>query len=133
MFNTQSSSFLRRVLLADALTSFGTGLLLTLDAGFLAPLLGLPSALLREAGLILLPFAALVAYVGTREQVSPRWVWAVILGNALWVVDSIALLLSGWVTPNLAGTAFVAAQALAVAVLAELEYVGLRKNTALAV
>ncbi|HJV80841.1 hypothetical protein [Noviherbaspirillum sp.] len=132
MFNTQSSSFLRRVLLADALTSFGTGLLLTLDAGFLAPLLGLPSALLRAAGLILLPFAALVAYVGTREPVSPHWVWAVILGNALWVIDSIALLLSGWITPTLAGMAFVATQALAVAVLAELEYVGLRKNVALA-
>ena len=38
----------------------------------------------------------------------------------------IALLLSGWVSPNLLGEAFVLAQAIVVAVLAELEYFGSR-------
>ncbi|HJV74524.1 MAG TPA: hypothetical protein VJ654_09905 [Noviherbaspirillum sp.] len=80
------------------------------------------------AGIILLPFAALVAYIATRAQLSRGWVWAVVIANALWVIDSIVLLLSGWVSPSLLGQAFVLAQALVVAVLAELEYVGLQKS-----
>jgi hypothetical protein len=44
----------------------------------------------------------------------------VISGNAAWTVASIALLLSGTVTPNLLGEAFVGIQAIAVGALAEL-------------
>ena len=127
MFATSSSDFLRRVLMTDALATAATGLLLALGAGHLSPLFGLPLVLLREAGIVLLPFAALVAYVATRAQLSRRWVWAIIICNALWVADSIVLLMSGWVSPTLIGQIFVMAQALVVALLAELEYFGLRK------
>jgi hypothetical protein len=37
-------------------------------------------------------------------------------------------LFSGWVTPNLLGEAAVAMQAIAVAMFAELQYVGLRRS-----
>lgn len=47
------ASFLQRVLLADALISGATGLVLLLGASFLAGLLELPEALLRSAGLLL--------------------------------------------------------------------------------
>jgi hypothetical protein len=53
----------------------------------------------------------------------------VIALNALWVIDSVALLFTGWVQPALFGYAFVLAQAAAVAVLAELEYLGLQRAT----
>jgi len=122
------SPFLRRALLADALISGATGLLMLIGANVLASILGLPEALLRYAGLVLLPYGALVAYVATREQLR-RWaVWAVIIANAIWAVDSIILLLSGWLTPNALGYAFIIFQALVVAAFAEIQYIGLRRS-----
>jgi hypothetical protein len=53
----------------------------------------------------------------------------VIAGNAAWTLASIALLFSAAVTPNILGEAFVVAQAIATGVLAELQYIGLRKSS----
>ncbi len=118
---------------ADAATCVATGLLLMFGSGLLEQYLGLPAGLLRYAGLSLLPFAALLVYLAARENLSPGAVWAVIVLNALWTVDSVLLLLTGWVSPTELGYAFVVAQALGVAVLAGLEYVGLRKAETAAV
>jgi hypothetical protein len=93
----------------------------------------LPAQLLSEAGLVLLPFAAFVGYVASRAMPARFAVWAIIVLNVIWVVDSIVLLFTGWVAPNALGYAFVVAQALVVAALADLEYVGLKKSAALAV
>jgi hypothetical protein len=49
-----SSLFLRRALLADAVFSGVSAVVMTLDAGALAPFLNLPEALLRETGLFLM-------------------------------------------------------------------------------
>ena len=121
---------LRRVLLADALVSGATGLLMFGGAGFLASLLDLPQPLLSYAGLVLLLYGALVAWVGTRENLQRPAVWTVILANALWTVDSIVLLLSGWVAPNALGFAFVIAQALVVALFAVMQSSGIRRMSA---
>ena len=128
----QTSTFLRRVLFADAATCAGTGLLLTLGAGALASFLGLPAGLMRYAGLSLLPFAALLVYLASRERLSPPAVWAVIFLNALWTLDSFLLLLAGWVAPTGLGSAFVVLQAVGVAAFAGLEYLGLRKAAGVA-
>ncbi len=56
---------------------------------------------------------------------------AVIALNAGWVAASLLLLLAGWVEPNGLGYAFILGQAGAVAVLAEMQYVGLRRSKAL--
>jgi hypothetical protein len=122
----RSPNFLRAVLMIDAAVSGGTGLLLALGGGLLEPWIGVPATLTRGAGVSLLPFAALVAYVATRPTLSQPAIWAVVVYNALWAIDSFALMLSGWIAPTLLGYAFIAAQALAVALLAELQYVGLR-------
>jgi hypothetical protein len=128
MLSIKSSPLLRRVLLADAACSAGMGVaMLTLTSTF-ADLLNLPVALLSEAGLVLLPFAAFVAYLGTREQPARMGVWAVIALNIVWTVDSILLLVAGWVEPNALGYAFIIAQAAAVGLFAELEFMGLRKS-----
>ena len=124
------TTFLRRVLIADAAASAATGLLMLSAADPLEQWLALPAGLLRTAGASLLPFAAIVAWLGLRETISRAGVWEVIALNMIWVVDSVALLFTSWVQPALLGYAFVAAQAAAVAVLAELEYVGLRRATA---
>ena len=133
MSRFSTSSFLRRVLLADAATSCASGLLMTLAAAPLENMLGISSTLLLYAGLSLLPFAALVAYLATRRNLSRPAVWAVIALNALWAADSLLLLAGGWVGPTAFGYVFVIAQALVVAGFAEFEYVGLRKSPATAV
>ena len=122
-------TFLRRVLIADAIASAATGLLMLVGAAPLEQWLALPAGLLRTAGASLIPFAALVAWLALRETVSRAGVWMVIALNVIWVVDSVALLFTGWVQPAMLGYAFVLFQAAAVAVLAELEYMGLRRAT----
>lgn len=125
-------TFLRYALLADAVVSGATGLLLIAGADLLAGLLGLPVALMREAGLLLVPYVALVAFVGTREAISRPAVQAIIALNVLWVAGSIGLLTSGFVAPTMLGTAFVIAQAVAVGAFAELQFIGLRRAQATA-
>jgi hypothetical protein len=102
--------------------------MLTLGASALASLLNLPEALLRETGLFLVAYAALVGWLGTRPSTPKPLLWIVIAGNAVWALASMALLFSGWVAPNLLGEAAVAMQAIAVGVFAELQYVGLRRG-----
>src|SRR5882757_9607744 len=122
------SLFLRRAVLADAVFSGVSALLLAFGAGALAPLLDLPEALLRETGLFLIAYTALVGWLGTRQTMPKVLVAIVIAGNIAWTVASIALLFSGAVTPNLLGEAFVVAQAIATGVFAELQYIGLRRS-----
>jgi hypothetical protein len=122
------SLFLRRAILADAIFSGVSALLLTFGAGQLAPWLDLPESLLRETGLFLIAYTTLVGWLGTRQSMPKALVAIVIAGNAAWMLASIALLFSGAVTPNLLGEAFVLAQAIAVGALAELQYIGLRKS-----
>ncbi|MFI8582341.1 hypothetical protein FIV02_23185 [Pseudomonas sp. THAF187a] len=129
----QPNPMLRDALLLDGLLSGVTGLLLVLAAGWLGAFLELPRLLLLVAGSALLPFAALLVWLSNRQQISRQVVWAVIAVNALWVIDSLLVLLIGWLSPNLFGYAFVVAQALAVALLAELQWFGLRHSQAAAI
>ncbi len=124
------STFLRRVLFADAATCIAMALLLALGSGLLDDFLKMPAQFLFYAGLSLFPFAAYLVYLGRRETVASSLVWTVIALNVLWAIDSILILLAGWVEPNAFGYAFIVAQAVSVAVLAELEYLGLRRSDA---
>ena len=127
MSDLTTSPILRRALLLDAVATGATALLLVLGAGLLADLLGLPSALMRVAGLILVPFVGLVAWTASQARPPAGAVWTIILGNAAWVAASLVLLVSGWVAPTALGYAFVIAQALAVGIFAELQVMGLRR------
>ena len=129
----QPTPMLRNALLLDGLLSGVTGLLLVLAAGWLGAFLELPRLLLLVAGSALLPFAALLVWLSNRAEISRQAIWAVIAVNALWVIDSLLVLVIGWVSPNLFGYAFVIAQALAVALLAELQWFGLKQSQAAAV
>jgi hypothetical protein len=121
------NTFLRYALIADAAASGATGLLKIAGAEALTGLLGLPVALMREAGLLLVPYVALVAFVGTRDSIPLGPVKLIVTLNVLWVAASIALLGSGFVAPTVLGSAFVIMQAAAVGTLAVLQLIGLRK------
>jgi hypothetical protein len=124
----RSMSFLRVVLAIDAISSLMMGLGLASTAKMLSAFTLLPPDLLFGAGISLLPFAAFVGFLAMRESPSRVAVWVVIAVNALWVVESVTLLVSNWIAPNLLGSIFIAVQAVAVGVFAELQYMGLRKE-----
>ncbi|HEX7831765.1 MAG TPA: hypothetical protein VF787_19070 [Thermoanaerobaculia bacterium] len=125
-----TSTFLRRILIADAAISGTTGVAMFAGASFLGELLALPVALLRYSGFSLLPFAAVVLYLATRNPLPRIGVWTVIVANFAWVAASIAVLFATNIAPNGFGYAFVIVQALAVAALADMQYFGLRKAAA---
>src|SRR5690606_19100511 len=111
MHTLNASPLLRRALLADGLVGLGTGSLLVLAAGWLAELLSLPRELLLASGWTLLPLGVFLVWLGSCEQINRLLVWAVLAINALWVVDSLLLLIAGWIAPNLLGQVFVIGQA----------------------
>ena len=118
------SRLLRIALLADAAATTATALLLIVFSAPFESLLGLPPAFSRTIGYGLLPYAAIVAYLGTRPQVSRGAVWAVIICNVIWVVDSALLLMGNWIDPTPLGVSFVIAQAVAVAAFADVQFLG---------
>lgn len=128
----QSSRLLRNALALDAAACAGMGLLLAAAAGPLSGLLGFPPAFLRGAGLVLLPCAALLTWFASGTVLPRLAVLAVIGVNILWVADSIAILVMGWFQPTGLGIGFVLAQAAAVAVVTELEVIGLKRSELLA-
>jgi hypothetical protein len=125
---------LRTVLLADAAASGAAGLLMLAGAGVLSGWFGIPAPLLRGAGLVLLPFAALVGWLGRRGGVPRGAVLAVVAANAAWVAASLVVLGGPWFVPTALGTAFVALQAALVAVFAVAQAwaAGLARRTAAA-
>ena len=119
--------FLRRVLLLDAATCLITGSIMLTAGGTAERLLGIPAQLSTALGVVLLVFGAAVAWVGTRAFLMRSAVWAIVLLNALWAIESVLALVFGWLEPNAVGQVLVIGQAIAVAVIAELQYVGLRR------
>ena len=122
----QLTLFLKRVLMLDAVSCLGMGAVLAAAAGALSPLFGLESSLLFGAGAVLIPTGLFILWVGTRAQIRPLFVYLVIAGNLVWVLESL-LLIRGAAGITDLGTAFVVAQAAAVAGLALLEWIGVRR------
>ena len=121
------ATFLRRVLAFDAISCVGMGALMIGGASVAGPLLGVPEALLESAGAALLPFAAFVGWLASREAPPAAGVWAAVAINAIWVIDSLLLAAGTWASPTTLGIIMIVGQALVVATLAELEYVGLQR------
>ena len=122
-----SPRFLRNVLLADAASCLASGAAQLGFTAALARLLNLPSTLLLGTGVFLVVYGAAVAFIATRNPVPRPVVWLLVFGNLGWAVACIALLASSLVTPTGLGMAWVLAQAACVAVLAELQWTGLRR------
>ena len=108
---------LRPVLLFDAATCIAMGALLVAAAAPIAGLTELPVPLLREAGILLFPFALFVLWSARQGGGLP--VRSVAALNLAWVAASFGAIL--WTQPNAFGIAFVAAQALAVGAIAAVQ------------
>lgn len=123
-----NANLLRRAIQLDAVATAAMAALLIAAAAPLSQWLQLPQNLLLGAGLLLVPYVAYLGWLLSRERISAQQAWSVIAINACWVIDSAIVLVGGWVSPNALGMAFVIVQALAVAVFAELQYFGLRRQ-----
>ena len=132
MAHARPADILRTTVLADGVTCAAMGVALIAGSGFVAGLTGLPAGLLFWAGAALLPVALFMFATARAAQPSRAAAWIVIAGNEAWVLASVALLLTGWVEPTALGYAFVLAQAAAVAVLASIEFLALRRMPAAA-
>jgi hypothetical protein len=123
----RSDKFLRLILRLDAATCAATGLLLIIGSGFIEELTQIPANLSFFAGSSLVPIALFIGFTATRPVLASSLVWLIIAGNALWVAASLWLIFAREIAPNTIGYAFIIAQAAAVALLAELEFFGLRR------
>lgn len=122
-----SPAGLRRVLWADALSCAGTAALQLGLTGALSSWLGLSQALLQGSGLVLLAFVALPAWLAL-QAVPPRAALAALVAaNFAWVLGCLLLAFGGAPGVRPLGHAYLLVQAVAVLVLAELQWMGLRR------
>jgi hypothetical protein len=124
------SKLLRLALQLDAVASGALGVLLVIAGPALDDLLRIPMAVLVPVGLFLVAYAASLWSIGARRHVPVPAVWAVIIGNLLWVAASLVVVVAGWWSPSAAGTALVLARAAAVVLFAMLQFLGVRVRAA---
>jgi hypothetical protein len=125
---SDSPRFLRVVLFADSASCLASGALQLVWSHALADLLNLPAALLLGTGWFLAAYGATVAFIATRRPLPQRLIWLLLIGNVAWAVGCAALLASGSFAPTRLGTLWVLAQAACVLVLADLQWLGLRRS-----
>lgn len=130
MSTLASSSLLRFALRLDGVGSLACGALATLAAAPLAAWFQTSAGAVLAVGLFMLAYGLTVFWLGQRPHL-PRWVvLAVIGGNLLWVLESLLLPLLGWISPTPLGWTLLLAQAVGVALFAQLQYSGLRRSVA---
>lgn len=128
MFNLMSSPrFLRAVVWFDASTGVLLGALHLLLTAPLAEWLGLPAGLLQVTGVMLLGYAALAIAIARSEPMPRGWLWVLIGGNLAWALASLVLLVGSTLTPTLLGQAYLLVHVVSVALLAELQWWGVRR------
>ena len=121
------STFLRTVIAADAALCGLGGAGFAFQAGLLEGLLGLSPALMQPVGLFLIGYAALLAWLATRPSLSRRAVWGLVAFNLAWAAESVALVALGWVQPTTLGAAVVIGQGVAAAIVADVQWLVLRR------
>lgn len=128
MFSLISSPrFLRAVVWFDASTGVLLGGLHLLLTEPLAQWLGLPAGLLQVSGALLLGYAALAGAIARSEPMPRGWLWVLIVGNLAWALASLGLLLGSPLAPTLLGQAYLLVHVVSVALLAELQWFGVRR------
>lgn len=124
--NDGRSRLLRLALRLDAVVTGAFGALLVVASPLLDGWLSIATPLLLALGVVLIGYAAVLELVVARRP-TRALVWDVIVLNALWVVACVVAVLTDALTLTTLGTAFVLLQAAAVALLADLQYLALRR------
>ncbi|WP_157553209.1 hypothetical protein [Jiangella gansuensis] len=106
---------MRWLLEIDGIATGLTGLACLVAGGFVSDHSGLPTALLYPVGAFLVVLGAALVAMSTRNVVPAGWVWGIAVLNAIWVIDSVVVVASGWFDVTTVGTAGVLLQAAVVA------------------
>ncbi|GAA5124186.1 hypothetical protein [Pseudonocardia adelaidensis] len=118
---------LRLALRIDAAGSGTLGLAGVVAATPLGDPLGMGTGALRGTGAFLVGYALVLVLLAARPVVPRAAAWTVVAGNTAWALGSIAAAVAGRDSFTAVGVAVVLAQAAAVAVFADLQWLGLRR------
>lgn len=124
----QSPRFLPRVMWLDAASCAATGALQLLFTAWMTQATGLPAALLTGSGIFVLAYALVGAGIASRPTPPRTLIGLVAVGNVGWALACAGLAFSGALPLTLLGKLWLGAQAVAVLVLAELQWTGLRRS-----
>ena len=123
-----SSRLLRGALSVDAVATITTGAAMALASEALSQWFGLPRSFLLAVGLFQLAYSVIVIAAAVRTTL-PSWIaWTLVVLNLVWVVDSVGLLIIGWMSPTPLGIAYVLAQAAIVLALAIAQAEGIKQS-----
>jgi len=128
MYSIQPSPLLTFGLRIDGVGSFAAAAISLATAQALQVAVGTSMAAVQAVAIFMLVYGLLIGYASTRSALDSRLVWAVVVGNAGWVIGSVLLTYSSWITPNGLGQAVLLGQAALVAVFVVLQYLGLKRS-----
>jgi hypothetical protein len=131
MASLATSPLLRFALRLDGLASAMVGALNLIGANPVGAWVGAPGAVVLGAGAFMLAYGLVALWLSARARLDTWLVWAVIVGNLVWVAGSVLLTRSDWINPATTGLVLLLGQAILVAVFAQLQYLGLRQSQAL--
>jgi hypothetical protein len=128
MIALRNSTPVRSILYGNAIFSGGSGLLFILASRPVARFIGIdmPVAIL-VLGIGLAGYAAFIYINAARPAISRSFVLTAVIGDSLWVLLSIILLLTGWVPFSVTGQWAVGIVAAIVDVFATLQWFEWRK------
>lgn len=125
------SNFLRAVIALDAAVCGAMGAAFAAGGALVADLAGLPLAFTQPLGLFLLGYAALLVWMALRPALPRAAVWGLVGFNAVWAIESVAIVAMGWVQPNAVAAGLIYAQAAGALGVAAMQFLALRLARAL--
>lgn len=126
------SNFLRAVLSIDAAACGAAGALFAFGGPAAASALGLSLGLMQPVGLFLLAYAAGLVALALRPAAPRGLVWGLVAFNVVWAVESAMVVALGWAQPTALGLTVVLGQAVGALVVADLQFLALRRARAAA-
>ena len=127
-----NDGLLRMVLRVDAVASAAIGVSGAVAAATVDDRLGIPAGWLVAFGVVTAIWCVALLWLASRPRMPAAGVWAVIALNLVIAAASLLVLFADWWPLTTVGATLVITQAVGVVVLAELEYVGLRRSRATA-
>jgi hypothetical protein len=128
MNTSMNQTLIRRILYGNAIFSGVSGLLFTVAARPIANFIGLDASLaILVLGIALVGYAVLIYMNASRAEISRSFVLFAIIGDSSWVLLSILLLVTGWISFSMEGKWAVGILAVIVDVFATLQFLEWRK------
>jgi len=134
MFNFIKRNFLKSVMLANGGICLVAGLVLAIDAHPIASLLGplFAANAMLGIGIFLIAWGVFHLAAGRTRDMPAAAAWLAIVGDAIWVVASVVLLVMDHNGLSLFGVVAIAVLAVAVADIMLLKLIGLRGSNRVA-